>query len=285
MTSSNFNEKNMPPVPNIASSSYIPPLPYTKHSLCSIPPLPEISSANSIKTHHFTSNNNSPRTPMSVTQANFSSRYDYESKFPNVSSSLAGAKFSSNHMNIPKPPMALPRSMPKHHIVDIIPKPILNKAQSIPALYSSSPDQTQNAIKPMVHNTYISSSFTKVHENLVKPPAPIFQYPLISGQIPRQSVQLNYASKFSNSIQCNTKVPPPPSVTNAKAMLNLNQDQSIHHPKQSSSINNPPNGTGSKQSGEKNKVKFSDTVTVAVVPVSKYFSYSNSFQYNHQHLY
>lgn len=264
-------EKKVPPIPNIASSSYIPPLPFTnKHSLCPIPPLPEINS-NKIFKPISKGNTGNLRPSNNVASTNFGNNYDSEAKFSNDVNSLVSTRFSASNLDIPnvsKPPIALPRSMPKHHIVDIIPKPILNKAQSITTLYSSTSDQSQNTLKHMVHNTYLSPSYTKMTkaQETVNRSAPIYQYPLISGQIPRQSVLLNYASKFSNNVQCNTnKIPPPPSITNAKTLLNTSLEQNIS---KLPATHNPTNGNGSKQVGEKNKVKFSDTVTVAVVPVS-----------------
>jgi len=123
-------------------------------------------------------------------------------------------------------PMAY-QAQQQHSVIDIVPNPKNNNTEI---------DQTIGI--PIYNNN------NNIDSHQV--PTTIHQYPLISGTIPSVGTQ-------------------------AKLNFNTLPAQSLSHRKEpmKSSIltNTTDNAMGSKkESGEKNKVKFSDTITVAVVP-------------------
>lgn len=136
-------------------------------------------------------------------------------------------------------------------VIDIVPKPgkivpDLDQTIGIPLTFDTV-DNTGNAFYPslgpqysVTNNNHDVSNDYEYHQV----PTTIHQYPLISGTIPSTT-----QAKISFS-----SLPTPMNLKNSSGPTG-------------SILTNPNNPDGSKrESGEKNKVKFSDTITVAVVP-------------------
>lgn len=84
----------------------------------------------------------------------------------------------------------------------------------------------------------------------------VHNYPLASGSIP----SLNYGNKFNLNSQLNTPMlPTTTAFVKKESTLPVNSILT-------NTSNIPTTSSNKKESGEKNKVKFSDTITVAVVP-------------------
>lgn len=145
-------------------------------------------------------------------------------------------------------------------VIDIVPKPAkpdLDQTIGIPLAFDSV-DHSGNAFYqslgphyPAINNNYEVSNEYEYHQ--VKPTT-IHQYPLISGTIPSTTQsKINYSTM-------------PVPTMNTKKKEGTGPTGSILTNAGNSAVNNM-NGAGNKrESGEKNKVKFSDTITVAVVP-------------------
>lgn len=141
-------------------------------------------------------------------------------------------------------------------VIDIIPKPAkpdIDQTIGIPLAFDAA-DHSGNAFyQPQysaVNNNYEVSNEYEYHQV----PTTIHQYPLISGTIPSTTQsKINYSTMPTPTMHPKKKDGTGPTgsiLTNAG----------------NSAVNNV-NGAGSKkESGERNKVKFSDTITVAVVP-------------------
>uniref|UniRef100_A0A6B2E8R7 Uncharacterized protein n=1 Tax=Phlebotomus kandelakii TaxID=1109342 RepID=A0A6B2E8R7_9DIPT len=188
--------------------------------------------------------------------------------------------------NPAKPPIALPRSVfPKEHmVIDVIPKPANQMSRT-----SSAIDQTLGI--PLTYNPpsfqHFKHSFPSISLygrnaaaggipradslqsiNTVAVPTVIHQYPLISGNIP--AVSSNSSPKthlLENSAIIN------PSTSGSSSYLRNTKDTAsilaLTSPSGRAQANLVAAGasqSAKKESGEKNKVKFSDTITVAVVP-------------------
>lgn len=98
----------------------------------------------------------------------------------------------------------------------------------------------------------------------------LHQYPLISGKIPQITGKQYNSTENLNKYRNKYPLSIPPS---KPSLSILNSSSNVNENIVTSSILTSANQTLStsnqkKETGEKNKVKFSDTVTVAVVPVS-----------------
>ncbi|XP_059613987.1 WD repeat-containing and planar cell polarity effector protein fritz [Phlebotomus argentipes] len=184
-----------------------------------------------------------------------------------------------------KPPIALPRSVfpNEHMVIDVIPKP---STAQMPRS-TSAIDQTLGI--PLTYNPpsfhHVKHSFPSVSLygrstvsvpradslqsiNTVAVPTVIHQYPLISGNIP--AVSSNSSSK-AHQLE-NSAIINPSTSGNSSYLRNTKDTASIlalTSPSGRTQANLVASGAGQsakKESGEKNKVKFSDTITVAVVP-------------------
>uniref|UniRef100_A0A1B0GKH0 Putative fritz isoform a n=1 Tax=Lutzomyia longipalpis TaxID=7200 RepID=A0A1B0GKH0_LUTLO len=216
---------------------------------------------------------------------------DYLDRFHDTYSFVPSAKLSSNAA---KPPIALPRSVfPKEHmVIDIIPKPSSSAQQTsrtgsaidqtlgIPLTYNPPSFHHLKHTFPSVSALYGRSSGAHASGglsradslqsiNTVAVPTVIHQYPLISGNIPAvSSTNSPKAHLLENSAIIN-----PSTSGNSSYLRNTKDTASIlalTSPSGRAQVNHMSAGGGNqgakKESGEKNKVKFSDTITVAVVP-------------------
>lgn len=137
-------------------------------------------------------------------------------------------------------------------VIDIVPKPkqdVIDQTLGIPLTFDAV-DNTGNAFYPSLgpqysnNNNDISNDY-EYHQV----PTTIHQYPLISGTIPSTTQsKMNYSTL------------PAPSMSPMKKESSGPTGSILSNPTNSETMSNK------KESGEKNKVKFSDTITVAVVP-------------------
>lgn len=155
--------------------------------------------------------------------------------------------------NVPLPPKpvlvpgVMKTSLPRH--------PISN-----PAFYPIAHHYPAPEFQPLQSSP--GSMYNKTEKRLPgQQPTVVHQYPLISGQIPPAA---------STAPQLPLKLGPfesPPKINAAhvtgRATVSFNSDQMVQSSALSSSSGS---GNGNRAIGEKNKVKFSDTITVAVVP-------------------
>lgn len=143
-------------------------------------------------------------------------------------------------------------------VIDIVPKPkqeVIDQTLGIPLTFDTV-DNTGNAFYPSLgpqysnNNNDISNDY-EYHQV----PTTIHQYPLISGTIPSTTqAKMNYSTL------------PAPTMSPTKKKENSGPTGSILSNPTNSNANNSNTMGSKKESGEKNKVKFSDTITVAVVP-------------------
>lgn len=159
----------------------------------------------------------------------------------------------------PKSTNINPMANQKLSVIDIVPKPAkpdIDQTIGIPLTFDSV-DHSGNAFYPSlgphyptINNNYDVSNEYEYHQV----PTTIHQYPLISGTIPSTTQsKINYSTMPTPSMNPMKKDGSGPTgsiLTNAA----------------NSAVNNMNNAGNKKESGEKNKVKFSDTITVAVVP-------------------
>lgn len=155
----------------------------------------------------------------------------------------------------------LAHSNAQHSVIDIVPKPSkilpdIDQTIGIPLTYDAV-DNTANAFYPSLGPQYnLSNNNNDVSNDYEyhQVPTTIHQYPLISGTIPsRTQAKMNYSTL------------PAPTMSPMKKDPSAGPTGSIL-----TNTSNPTNNSnafgGKKENGEKNKVKFSDTITVAVVP-------------------
>lgn len=229
-----------------SSGGYIPPLPQvptddndhdgfspSKSELAGKPP-----SANK-KKNASTSNLTSELTFQNLSKFNYSSMDEFNNNPSSISFNPHG----------------------QLSVVDIIPKPSkvipdLDQTIGIPLTFDAV-DNSGNAFYPSLgppqysinNNNDVSNDY-EYHQV----PTTIHQYPLISGTIPSTTqAKINY----------NTM--PTPSITPMKKDTSAPTGSILTNPS-NSATNHSNSGGGKKESGERNKVKFSDTITVAVVP-------------------
>lgn len=136
-------------------------------------------------------------------------------------------------------------------VIDIVPKPAadiaLDQTIGIPLTFDAV-DNSGNAFYPSLGPQYNNNDVSNDYE-YHQVPTTIHQYPLISGTIPSTTQsKLNYSTLPTPSMSPKKKDPSGPT---GSILSNPNNTEAIG---------------GKKESGEKNKVKFSDTITVAVVP-------------------
>lgn len=186
----------------------------------------------------------------------------------------------------------LPRVPPQQHkVIEILPKPPLSTVEwrvpdqtlGIPVISPSPslshlhslPAQSRSTYNYAMHPTHIppipmhtapmiyhpkpipllkSKSMYNIPANV---PQVIHQHPLVSGHIPPTTHYIdNYTIKKNAT------------ASNIAGINKMHRPPSLNAPSILSSPSTQPNVSPKKENGEKNKVKFSDTVTVAVVPVS-----------------
>ena len=141
-------------------------------------------------------------------------------------------------------------------VIDIVPKPkheVIDQTLGIPLTFDAV-DNTGNAFYPSLGPQYPNNNDISNDYEYHQVPTTIHQYPLISGSIPSTTqAKMNY----------NTM--PAPTLSPKKKEFSGPTGSILSNPTNSNA--NSSSGTGNKkESGEKNKVKFSDTITVAVVP-------------------
>lgn len=225
-----------------SSGGYVPPLPQVpidKHSQAGSSKLETTSQAAAKKKNASTSNLTSELTFQNLSKFNYSSMDEFNNN-PSVSS------FNPNGNQL--------------SVVEIIPKPSkatpdIDQTIGIPLTYDTV-DNTGNAFYASLGPTQFNANNNHDVSNdyeYHQVPTTIHQYPLISGTIPSTTqAKMNYNTMPAPTISPLKKDPTPTGSI-------------LSNPSNFSSNN--ANGTGNKkENGEKNKVKFSDTITVAVVP-------------------
>lgn len=231
-----------------SSSSYIPPLPHVGEQNIadeSIIVKPEVLTV---------------KPPKQTKKKNASlSNLTSELTFQNLSKFSSMDEFNNNPSSSTFNPLAFQNQ--QLSVIDIVPKPAkstsdIDQTIGIPLTFDTV-DNTGNAFYPSLGPQYTSST---INNNDVsndyeyhQVPTTIHQYPLISGTIPSTTQsKMNYSTLPAPMINPMKKDPSGPT----GSILST-----------SNSANNNFNNAGNKkESGEKNKVKFSDTITVAVVP-------------------
>lgn len=193
---------------------------------------------------------------------------------------------------LPRVPFATPQILqpiPQHHrVVDVVPKPprqppiewnIPDQTIGIPITNATPildfhnltstndsthhyprqtvlmPTHMQIASQPISLPSHPMLIRTKSMNNISLNSPPIIHHPLVSGHIP-PSVHSTENYLIKKQIPLDgppLPLPPKPPRQNASSSILSSTTQQNLHPK--------------KENGEKNKVKFSDTVTVAMVPV------------------
>lgn len=149
-----------------------------------------------------------------------------------------------NHEKVQKNSLQMPQSMQRHHhVVDIVPKPQSTHEWTIP-------DQTIGIPIASPSNMHHGKSKSWSMHNFPT----IIHHPLVSGHIP---------PSYHITTEHRKKMPLPLPLDHAP----LHQTN-IYSSILSSTPQHQQNSNSKKENGEKNKVKFSNTVTVAVVPVS-----------------
>lgn len=224
------------------TSSYIPPLPKVEPNDDQV--RPETTSKTSKKKNASMSNLTSELTFQNLSKFNYSSMDEFNN---NPSSSTFN-------------PLAFPGQ--QHSVIDIVPKPskpdiALDQTIGIPLTFDTV-DNTGNAFYPSLGPQYASSAINNNNDvsndyEYHQVPTTQYQYPLISGTIPSTSqAKMNYSTMPAPTMNPKKKDPSGPT---------------------GSILSNPSNAAAKdsnanvkKESGERNKVKFSDTITVAVVP-------------------
>lgn len=244
------------------------------------------------------SDNTSPYFGSSIQRGNVRSRLNPREKAAKLYSSPASS-LSMEQLDITNrssrqpfyvdfvdnPAASRPPPNGQHVVIDVVPKPIsspnalkypptniLDQTIGIP-IVQDEPDFARRPRKPWFTSQASQPQFRSIPNPSNTNNAPrtvIHQYPLISGNIPSK-----FQSKFNQQ---------PPEVIDrlrfprrkepaASILSNSTNSSSLAIPGPSSSGFPQPGSSSSsssakKETGEKNKVKFSDTVTVAVVPVS-----------------
>lgn len=208
---------------------------------------------------------------------------------------------------IEKVPRPLPRvPQQQHKVIEIVPKPptrqmpsvdwnvpdqtlgipVISPSASASHLHSTQPNRSAFSysmhpppMSPMHMNSHAppmmfnnkqfplikSKSMFNVASNM---PQIIHQHPLVSGNIPP-------TSHFNDSYTLKKNATSSNIAGMAKAHVrppNMNAPSILSSPSTQSTGFLTSNASPKKENGEKNKVKFSDTVTVAVVPVCKFYS-------------
>lgn len=196
-------------------------------------------------------------------------------------------QFSSSRdiqRTLPRLPIEVSQ-MSHHHVVDVVPKPAKTPFSSD----YNVPDQTigipisdlipyrdpQNVIQPSVHRPSFKfgSNFANVQPhttNVLHNIPHIIHHPLISGNIPPSFHPANDNYSIKKKITSETLVasPPPKPPGTSRQYFNISSSILCATAQQTPFMK--------KENGEKNKVKFSNTVTVAVVPVSEFFHFFNT---------
>lgn len=287
-----------PPLPKFSSENYVPPLPYFTNSMNSTKlniPKPElrIASTSSKMQKSIESWNNSP-----IYSKNISSSSQFL-----VKSSQANKRNLSKITNPlgQQNPLLTKQS---HVVLDVIPKPKLRNVQLIQSTNkdrewsNKPPDQTlgipltnyhhpspsipysissnsTGSIYQQPNRTNIAQSFYAAATTSFNDDEPgvshtstvpvIHQYPLISGNIPQIKNTHSSDNKHGSSYLLSRHNVPPPNLNKegiaTNSILTKNSNALVIPSIASNSYTR-------KETGEKNKVKFSDTITVAVVPVS-----------------
>lgn len=184
---------------------------------------------------------------------------------------------------ITKPPKALPRTnivLPftgqpqqqqsqQHHVIDIVPLPkdkfTLDQTIGIPIINDHEKKSHQNQINYFKSGPPYS---IKEEDKYKSTPQIIHQYPLIAGNIPPVPMFTNKGNYSQSDVDTSsnnlTLLPHTPMNPSKKKDITTNSILSNNVSNVPSSTSASTSTTTKKETGEKNKVKFSDTVVIAV---------------------
>ncbi|CAO1398737.1 unnamed protein product [Diamesa hyperborea] len=254
--------------PTIAGpSNYIPPLPFVSQSRGSsadknVPPTPEEQySKINIQKPELTVTNERSQTmkKKNASMTNLSNELTFQNlnKFNYTSMDEFNNNPTYNPLGMPSPHL-----VQSHSVIDIVPnpkgKPDLDQTIGIPLTYDTTDDVAGNYFQPQTgaSASYYNNNEIK-NEYDYQIPTTVHQYPLISGTIPT-----------SIGSQAKMTLPPTYSTTmsSPKKKDPAVPTSSILSTSNNTNATNTSNANSKKESGEKNKVKFSDTVHISVVP-------------------
>lgn len=293
-----------PPLPKFSSENYIPPLPYFTNTLNITKiniPKPELRIGNtSNKAQNSLVHWNS--TPIYSKNVSSSSQFLVKSSQANKRNL---SKITNPHIGQQNPPATkqshvvldvIPK--PKLRNVQLIqsankdrewstkppdqtlgipltnyhlPSPILPYAQHAPTnalqLNTTYQQPKRNNIGQSFYTAAAVSFNDDVHGVTHTPTVPVIhQYPLISGNIPQIKKAHSSDNKQISSYSLSPRHNIQPANYSKEGIATSSILSKSNTPSVTTSI--ASNSYAKKETGEKNKVKFSDTVTVAVVPVS-----------------
>lgn len=251
------------------------------------PPLPNLIK----KQSQYSSQQIFPELPSLLSNSystNFIDQYQPPSDYRSIATSQANTRFLTHHPSDPILSKAAKRSFiqPQQHVVlDVFPKPKSSAKNYEKVGWSEIPDQTigipltfnhSNDQQPPIYwsSRIVPSALMKAESMYEintdsKLPPIVHQYPLVSGNIPNS---FSAATKYlNNSLNENQR----------KQQQQFSMGERSHSNRETipsnsilsnGAMTNVPMISGSsaigirKETGEKNKVKFSDTITVATVP-------------------
>lgn len=260
------------------SRCYIP----SSNIILTDPPLPNLIK----KPLQYSSQQIFPELPQLLSNSystNFIDQYQPPSEsYRSIATLQANTRFLTNHPSDPILSKAAKRSFiqPQQHVVlDVFPKPKPSAKNYEKVGWSEIPDQTigipltfnhSNDQQPPIYwsSRIVPSALMKAESMYEinadsKLPPIVHQYPLVSGNIPNS---FSAATKYLNNSP----------IENQRKQQQFSMGARSHIPSNSILSNGAtmsvPMISGSsavgirKETGEKNKVKFSDTITVATVP-------------------
>lgn len=269
----NFSEKKVSP--NL--SGYVPPLPY----FTNLPKRQELRVSNQSKQQQLKYFRVPPQSSVMTMQG--SGGISGSSNNIGLSTQIANKRNLKSVQGIVSGKNritggSLPLSQQQHVVVDIFPpKPPVESARwsqipdqtlGIPLIQNTKPHHQPPKSQLFPRQTIIGQIYPKFNSmtqpNDILQPI-IHQYPLILGNIPPTS-NFDTNQNHRSGMYGYERGPPisPPPVNRGLPLPPL----LISGIGNTSSILSNGNSASTKEPGEKQKVKFSDTITVAVVPVS-----------------
>lgn len=276
------------------TTRYIP----SSNIILTDPPLPNLIK----KQNQYSSQQIFPELPQLLSNSystNFIDQYQSPNEsYRSIATSQANNRFLSNPPSDPILSKAAKRSFiqPQQHVVlDVIPKPKATVKNYEKVGWSEIPDQTIGIPLTFNHSndqqqpppTYWSSrivptalmkaeSMYEINTNSKLPPI-LHQYPLVSGNIPNS---FSAATKFLNNSPIDVQRKQQQFSMGARIHSNRETIPSNSILSNGAMMTSVPMISGNssaigirKETGEKNKVKFSDTITVATVPVDFFFNF------------
>jgi hypothetical protein len=285
ISNSSSSSKSHPPLPhssNMRTSldepddlNYMPPLPYLPRTSSSVAaykkmtiPKPELkTSLKKIKEKSLSSGNLLDSAEKLIKKPFELMQKPQRSYFNSLSVDHLNYSYL-DHFNYNTPTANISKTQ-KSVVIDVIPKPpepqrpfakipsTIDQSVGIPILYD-------DMDRPAKKSTWFTAPTTSSNYSS----RVIHQYPLISGNIPSKIMPKHPPSLTATVGSSVPKRKEAPSILSNCTNSNNNNSPSSSSTSNAATTSSSIPSTSKRESGEKNKVKFSDTVTVAVVPVS-----------------